>query len=185
MPHIGHREVISIAAVVFHCYYYPDLIINFTMPYKFEYWAIQTIAMLLTAFVIPGLTISGPLSALCTVLVLSLVNTYLWDAALFFAIPNDLSLHTLVLFLTNGVLFWIIVKILPGIAVRGVLPALVAPVIFTVTSILLQRYGAQIDWQSVLAQAREFWNHLQGYTTAAKPDQQSLQLLFSSLHLRT
>ena len=153
------------------------------MPYKLEYWAFQTLAMLITAFLIPGLTVSGPLSALVTVLTLSLVNTYLWDAALFFAIPYDLSLHTLALFVINGVLFWVIVKILPGIAVKGIIPALVAPVMFTVISILIQHYGPHIDWQHMLVTIKAFMSQVQGYLGSTQSEQHSFQnsFLFASI----
>lgn len=154
------------------------------MPLKLEYWALQTLALLLTAFLIPGLTVSGPLSALLTVFVLSIVNTYLWDAALFLSIPNELSWHALLLLGVNGALFWIIVKVLPGIAVRGFLPALAAPVVFTITSILIHRYGHQIDWSVVLSEIRALFMQLKGFIAAA-PVEQSSSNLFTLATLTT
>ncbi len=114
-----------------------------------NFWVLQTIAMLLTALLIPGLKVTGPLGALLTVVGLALVNSKIWDTALFFQIPDAITTQALVLFLANGVIFWIIVKILPGIEVRGVFPALVAPVIFSILSIVIGEYGKNVDWLGV------------------------------------
>jgi len=104
----------------------------------------------LTALLIPGLRITGIFGALLTVIALAFVNAKAWDAALFFQIPNEFSMRVLLLFLTNGILFWIIVKLLPGIEVNGLMPALAAPVIFTVCSLILAEYAAYIDWVEIL-----------------------------------
>jgi hypothetical protein len=51
------------------------------------------------------------------------------------------------LFLCNGFIFWLLVKLLPDIQVEGLLPALVAPVVFTACSLAVTTYGTQVDWQ--------------------------------------
>lgn len=112
-------------------------------------WILQTIAMMITAFLLPGLTVSGPIGALLAVIAIAFVNAHLWDAALFFSIPDQPTLHTAAIFIANGVVFWILVKILPGIDVRGIFPALIAPVLFTLTSIFLNTYAKDIDWSKV------------------------------------
>lgn len=130
----------------------------------FSYWVLQSVAMMLTAALIPRLTITGISGAFGTVLALALVNASVWDAALFFNVPDHLSAQAGLLFLANGVLFWILVKILPGIEVEGVLPALIAPVVFTVLSLIISHYGKDIDWPMVgswllqtIEQVRDFF----------------------------
>ena len=59
-------------------------------------------------------------------------------------------MHALVLFLSNGILFWILVKLLPGIEVQGLFAALIAPVVFSLISIVLDTYEEQINWMTVL-----------------------------------
>lgn len=114
---------------------------------------------MLTAFILPNFTISGPLGALIAVIALAFVNTHLWDAALFFSIPSSFTTQAILLLLANGVIFWILVKILPGIEVQGFLPALAAPVVFTVTSVILQNYLKDVDWSKVWHQSV---NYVQG-----------------------
>lgn len=117
-----------------------------------SFWIIQTLAMMITAFLLPGLSVSGPLGALAAVIGLAFMNAHLWDAALFFSIPDTFTIHTLTLLVANGLLFWILVKVLPGIEISGCLPALVAPVIFTFLSIFLQNYAKDVDWKNVWKQ---------------------------------
>jgi uncharacterized membrane protein YvlD (DUF360 family) len=116
---------------------------------NFSYWFLQTIAMMVTVFLIPKLKVSGPIAAFTTVATLAFINSKVWDAALFFSIPNSLTNQTILLFLTNGLIFWVVVKVLPGIEVEGILAALIAPVVFTVCSLLIFHFGSQIDWIKV------------------------------------
>ena len=117
---------------------------------SFSYLFLQTIGILLTALLIPKLKITSIFGAFLTVIALAILNTKVWDAALFFKIPDQFTMHALLLFLSNGILFWILVKALPGIEVEGIMPALVAPVVFTIISLLLDAYADQIDWAAVL-----------------------------------
>ncbi len=118
-----------------------------------NYWLLQTVAMMLTALLIPKMRITGLFGAFLIVLALGLVNATVWDAALFFQVPRAFSTQALVLLAANGVIFWILVKILPGIEVEGVLAALAAPVVFTVLSLLISQYGRDVDWVAVVDRA--------------------------------
>lgn len=111
--------------------------------------------MLLTALLIPGLRITGVSGAFGIVAALAFVNASVWDAALFFQLPNHLSSHALLLLLANGVLFWLLVKLLPGIEIEGILAAIISPLVFTVLSMLITYYGRDIDWMAVFSQVRE------------------------------
>ncbi len=117
---------------------------------SFEAWLLQTVAMVITAIILPGLkvtSLSGPIFAVFT---LAFINTHLWSAALFFNIPLDWSSEGLILLLANGVIFWLVIKLVPGIEVSGIGTALLAPIIFTGCSILTTKYGANIDWMTLL-----------------------------------
>lgn len=115
-------------------------------PGMFTHWILQTIAMLLTAAVLPRMYITSLLGAFGVVIALGFVNATIWDAALFFSIPNSITTHTLLVLVANGVLLWVLTKLLPGIVIEGLLPAIVAPVVFTIFSVLVSRYGREIDW---------------------------------------
>jgi len=134
-----------------------------------NYWVLQTVAMLLTALLIPGLRITGLFGATLTVVALALVNATLWDAALFFQVPDAPTTQALVLLATNGAIFWLLVKLLPGIAVSGVLPALAAPIVFTLVSLLISEHGRSIDWLTVIDRAIALLEQLRGYVEFLLP----------------
>lgn len=109
----------------------------------------QILAISLTAILIPKFKITSIFGPFLTVSCLSLINSYYWDAALFFNIPDSLTIQTIVLVITNAAIFWILVKILPGIEVSGILASLVAPIVWSFSSIFINKYGSDIDWFKV------------------------------------
>ncbi len=115
----------------------------------FSHIVFQTLAMMATALLLPKVRITSIFGAVGCVVALAVVNATLWDVALFFSIPDTLSLHALMLLGTNGFIFWIIAKLLPGIEVDGFFSALIAPLIFTVLSVVFYSYGRSVDWVSV------------------------------------
>ena len=120
-------------------------------PY-FTYWGLQTLAMLVTAFLVPKLTITNLLGATSCVLLIALMNATEWDAALFFQFPTSVTLKAATLFLANAFLFWAAVKLAPGIEVQGLLAPLLATFLFTIFSLLIDAYGKDINWGALYKQ---------------------------------
>ena len=120
-----------------------------------RYWLLQTLAMMITALLIPRLRITSIVGAFLIVLALALVNATLWSAALFFSIPASPTVEALVLVLANGAIFWVLCKLVPGIEIEGILPAVAAPIVFTIVSILVARYADDVDLGAVGATIAE------------------------------
>ena len=114
-----------------------------------KFLLIQSVAMLITCGLLPRLYVTSILGAIVMAASLSFVNSHLWSAALFLQIPDAVSYQALTLILCNGVIFWFLVKVLPGISIEGILPAIIAPIIFSFTSLVLQRYEPLINWKQV------------------------------------
>ncbi|NIR58061.1 MAG: hypothetical protein GWO02_00340, partial [Gammaproteobacteria bacterium] len=70
--------------------------------------------------------------------------------ALFLSVPSAPTTQALTLLVANAAIFWALVKLLPGIEIEGILPALAAPVVFTCASLLIDRYGREIDWVAII-----------------------------------
>lgn len=130
---------------------------------NFTYWLLQTIAMMVTALLLPKLKVTGPLGAFGAVVALALVNAFIWDTALFFQLPDTFTVRTLLLLITNGVIFWIVVKVVPGIEVEGLLTAILAPVIFTICSVLISIFLKDVDWGMVLNEILQIFRELRAY----------------------
>ncbi len=124
--------------------------------FNLTYWVFQTMAMLLTCWLIPKLKVTSIFGAFFMVVALAFINANVWDLALFMKIPDEATYQTLVLFLSNGLLFWFLVKILPGIEVEGIRPALIAPIIFTVSSLLVSIIAKEVDWVKTLEWLMQF-----------------------------
>ena len=142
---------------------------DFQIPISFSYWILQSIAMGLTALVLPNLRITNPLGALGAVVALAFVNSHIWDAALFFSIPQNFTSHAMTILVANGLLFWLIVKILPGIESDGIFAPIVAPVLFTIFSILISEYGKNVDWLGLISRAVNYITAFKGELISTSP----------------
>lgn len=141
---------------------------TFTPSSHLVHWLVQTVAMLFTGLILPGLKVSGPISAFLAVIVLAFINAHVWDAALFFQVPDTLSSQMLVLLLANAVIFWLVIKILPGVEIEGLLAPILAPVLFTLLSVLFMQVEKQIDWSGVVQTSKEVVNDVKGYVKEEK-----------------
>ena len=135
---------------------------GFPLP-NFNYWILQALAMMLTALLIPKLKITSIFGPFTAVVALATVNSWVWDAALFFQLPSSFTTQAGLLLVTNGVIFWILAKMLPGIEIEGFLPAILAPVVFTLSSLVISEYGKEIDWQGVFETVYGIFQHLKEY----------------------
>ncbi len=141
-----------------------DLLASF----DFKYWLLQTLAMMLTCFLLPKLTVSGPIPAFLTVLTLSFINAHLWSSALFFKIPDEFAYKAILLVLANGFLFFLVVKLLPGIEISGILPAILAPLIFSALSIAIDLHKDQIDFAEIYKYLSSLFGGAKEYLTEEK-----------------
>ena len=121
-----------------------------------SYWVLQSIAMAVTCALIPKLKLSSIFGPLVMVVTLAFVNASIWDAALFFKLPNTFTTQALLIVGANGIIFWILVKLLPGIEVEGIMPALVAPLIFAGCSLAIGEINKHVDWPKVTTQALHY-----------------------------
>ncbi len=116
----------------------------------------QIFAIAITAILLPKLRISSIFGAVGLVLAITLVNTFLWNSSLFNFIPDALGSKSFTLIVANGVIFFALVKILPGVEMEGLLTAFIAPILFSVFTMLIHKYGHLVDWLSLLQTAFKF-----------------------------
>lgn len=140
-----------------------ELLIDFFKMFSISNWFLQSVAMGLTALLLPKLRVTSIFGPLLTVLALAFVNVHVWDAALFFQVPNTLTTQTLVALVVNGALFWFLVKLLPGIEIDGVLTALVAPVLFTICNLIVLTYGDKVNWAYIFSLIIDLFTYLKEF----------------------
>ena len=112
-------------------------------------FAVRIFAMMVTSALIPKLRMTSIFGAILIVVALSLVNATIWSSSLFSHLPDELSARAGALVVANGVLFWVLVKLVPGIEVEGILPSIAAPIIYTLVTILLD--SENLPWKDGVA----------------------------------
>ena len=100
-------------------------------------WLINTLALILVAYLLPGVSIATFTSALVAALVLGLVNTVIRPILILLTLPATILTLGLFIFVINGLLFLAVANLLEGFEVAGLWPAIVGAIVYSVISWLL------------------------------------------------
>jgi len=95
-------------------------------------WLVFTLAILITAYLLPGVEVNTFFTAFVTALVLGLVNTFIKPIIVILTLPLNilsLGLFTLVI---NALLIMLVGRIVPDFFVDGFLWALLFSIILTI-----------------------------------------------------
>ncbi|MFA6099383.1 MAG: phage holin family protein [Patescibacteria group bacterium] len=97
-------------------------------------WVINALAVMLAAYLIPGVSVDNFWAALITALVMGLINAIIRPLVLLLTLPVNiltLGLFTLVI---NALMFWLASAVVPGFYVMGFWPAFGGALIFWAVS---------------------------------------------------
>ena len=97
-------------------------------------WILNAVALLAVAYLLPGVHVAGPGSALIAALVLGLVNTLIRPLLILLTLPATLLTLGLFIFVINGLLFWLVGSILEGFSVDGFWVAMLGAIFYSVIS---------------------------------------------------
>jgi putative membrane protein len=100
-------------------------------------WLIYTLAIIITAYILPGVEVEGIFAALVAALVLGLINAALKPIIFIITLPINiltLGLFTLVI---NALLVMLADLIVPGFSVSSFLWALLFSVILSIVNLVL------------------------------------------------
>ncbi|MFH1947364.1 MAG: phage holin family protein [Candidatus Magasanikbacteria bacterium] len=100
-------------------------------------WVINAGTLLLLAYYLPGMEVSGWYAALITALVLGLVNAVLKPILVILTLPVNILTLGLFTFVINALLFWFVASFIKGFDVAGFVPAFWGALILTVVSWLV------------------------------------------------
>jgi len=101
------------------------------------HWIIYAVAIIITAYLLPGVRLSGFFAALVTALVLGLVNTFLRPLLIFFTLPLNILTLGLLTFVINALLIMLTSTIVPGFGVSGFWWALLFSLVLSVINYAL------------------------------------------------
>jgi putative membrane protein len=96
-------------------------------------------ALYLVAYLVPGVSVSGPLGALVAAVVLGIVNAILRPILIILSLPVEILTLGLFTFVINAALFWFVGHLGLGLTVTGFWPALLGSLILSIISFMISR----------------------------------------------
>jgi putative membrane protein len=100
-------------------------------------WLVSGLAIIITAYLLPGVRVEGFFAALVTALILGLINAFIRPVLILLTLPLNiltLGLFTLVI---NALLIMLAAAVVPGFAVQGFWWALLFGLVLAVISYAL------------------------------------------------
>ncbi|MDD5376836.1 MAG: phage holin family protein [Candidatus Gracilibacteria bacterium] len=98
---------------------------------------ITTIAVIITAYVLPGVTVSGFLPALFVAILLGVINTFVRPILLFLTLPINILTIGLFTFVLNALIIIVISELVSGFKVDGFWWALLFSIILSIVNGIL------------------------------------------------
>ena len=102
------------------------------------HWLLSALSLLIVARLIPGIQVSGFLTALLAALVIGLVNSTLGLVLKVLTLPITLLTLGLFWFVINALMLELASWLVPGFFVRGFLSALFGAIVLSLVNLLLK-----------------------------------------------
>lgn len=99
-------------------------------------WLLSALALLLAAYLVPGIYVASFYTALIAALVLGILNVIVKPILVILTLPINILTLGLFTFVINGLLFWSLGTFLKGFSVDGFLPALLGALVVSAVSFL-------------------------------------------------
>src|SRR5699024_8655982 len=106
-------------------------------------WILNAVALLIVAYILPGISVASFGSALLAALVLGLLNTLVKPVLVLLTLPITIVTLGLFLLVLNALLFWFAGSVLKGFQVNGFGWALLGALVYSIVSGLFSRLLAQ------------------------------------------
>ena len=106
------------------------------MIYLLARWAVNAAALLLVAYLYPGVSVESFFAALIAALVLGLVNAVIRPILIVLTLPATLLTLGLFIFVINALLFWLVAEIVQGFTVTGFGAALLGSILYSVITLV-------------------------------------------------
>ncbi len=102
-------------------------------------WFVTTVAILIAAYLLPGIAIKGLAAAIVAALVLGLINAVIKPVLIILTLPLNILTLGLFTFVLNALLVLLTSAIVPGFYVRSFLWALLFSFVFSIVSFVIHR----------------------------------------------
>jgi putative membrane protein len=99
-------------------------------------WIVNAAALLLVAYLYPGVTVASFWAAMLAALVLGLVNALIRPLLVLLTLPVTVLTLGLFLFVINALMFWLVAEIVSGFQVTGFWAALVGSILYSLITLV-------------------------------------------------
>jgi putative membrane protein len=100
-------------------------------------WLVYAVALIIVAYIVPGVGVTSFPGALLAALVLGIVNAILRPILIVMSCPLEILTLGLFTFIINAALFWFVGHLGVGLVVTGLLPAFLGALVLSIISFLL------------------------------------------------
>lgn len=100
-------------------------------------WILNAVALLVVAYVLPGITVASFGSALIAAVILGLLNMLLKPLLIVLTLPLTVVTLGLFLLVINALVFWFAGSVLKGFEVNGFWWAFVGAIVYSIVTTLL------------------------------------------------
>ena len=99
-------------------------------------WVLNAVALMLVAYLYPGVSVTSFGAALVAALVLGLVNAIVRPILVILTLPVTLLTLGLFIFVINALLFWMVAEMVEGFHVAGFGAALLGSILYSIITLL-------------------------------------------------
>lgn len=103
---------------------------------------LNAVALLIAAWLVPGVQITGAAAAILAGLLLGVVNALVRPVLLLLTLPFTLVTLGLFIFVVNGICFALTAALVPGFRISGILAALLGSIVVSIVSWILNAFVA-------------------------------------------
>jgi len=99
-------------------------------------WVINSLAILIVTYIVKGIEIASPITAIVAAFVLGIINAFLRPFIILITLPINIFTLGVFTFFINGFLFYMVSKIVKGFIISGFWPAFFGSLLFSTISFL-------------------------------------------------
>jgi len=100
-------------------------------------WIINSLAILIVTYIVKGIEVASPVTAIVAAFVLGIINAFLRPLIILITLPVNIFTFGSFTFFINGFLFYTVSRVVKGFVITGFWPAFFGVLLFSVISLLL------------------------------------------------
>ncbi len=102
-------------------------------------WVFFALALMLTAWLIPGISVSSIWAAMLACVIIAIINIFIKPVLILLTLPVNIVTIGLFTLVINALLFMLAGWVAPGLEVSGFLSALFGSAVFSVLSLIVSK----------------------------------------------